>query len=250
LFEKIANYAFLFKAALIARKFDVIHVHNNQWLLWLLIPFKNRVLEFHGTDLRQKPARGKQAKYNRLFLRIFRKKVTCIVSTLDLLNELPSATWLPNPVDSRFIINNKIHPKRKKPFSAVYFPKWYDSTKKAKKEAANRGWNLTIVDNKVPYGQMPKFLSKFDYIIDQSTIPSLSKTALEALAAGCKVLGYDRKIHEGLPNYHVPLNAAYTSLIIYASKSLARKIEQVAEKSVVTLDSQEVAPEKTPTISC
>jgi hypothetical protein len=246
LFEKIANYTFLFKAALIARKFDVVHIHNNQWLLWLLIPFKNKVLEFHGTDLRRKAAQGKQAKYNRLFLRIFGNKAVCVVSTIDLLNELPSAMWLPNPVDSNFII----HSKHKVPLSAVYFPKWYELTDKGRKEASNRGWDLTIVDYKIPYRNMPMFLSKFDYMIDQSTIPSLSKTALEALAAGCKVLGYDGKIHEGLQNNHVPLNAAYASLLIYVSKSLARKVAQVAEKSVITLDSQEVAPEKALTITC
>jgi hypothetical protein len=215
LFEKIANYTFLFKAALIARKFDVIHIHDNQWLLWLLIPFKNKVLEFHGTDLRQKPARGKQAKYNRLFLRIFGNKATCVVSTVDLLKELSSAKWLPNPVDPKFII----HSKRKKPLSAVYFPKWYESTDKARKEAFNRGWNLTIMDYQISYGEMPEFLSQFDYMIDQSAIPSLSKTALEALAAGCKVLGYDGQIHKGLPINHVPLSVASASLKIYRGRA-------------------------------
>jgi hypothetical protein len=214
LFEKIANYTFLFKAALIARKFDVIHIHNNQWLLWLLIPFKNKVLEFHGTDLRQKPARGKQAKYNRLFLRIFGNKVACVVSTADLLKEVPSATWLPNPVDSKFTM----HSKQKKPMSAVYFPKWYESTDKVRKEAFNRGFNLTIVDYRVPYGEMPEFLSQFDYMIDQYTIPSLSKTALEALAVGCKVLGYDGQIYEGLPINHAPLSVASASLKIYKGR--------------------------------
>jgi hypothetical protein len=211
LFEKIASYTFLFKAALIARKFDVIHIHDNQWLLWLLIPFKNKVLEFHGTDLRQKPARGKQAKYNRLFLRIFGNKAVCLVSTVDLLKELPSATWLPNPVDLKFITNSK----RKALLSAAYFLKWYESTNEVRKEAFNRGWNLTIVDHRIPYCEMPEFLSRFEYIIDRFNIPSLSKTALEALAAGCKVLGYDGQIHEGLPINHSPLSVASASLKIY-----------------------------------
>lgn len=211
LFEKIANYTFLFKAALIARKFDVVHIHDNHWLLWLLIPFKHKILEFHGTDLRQKPARGKQAKYNRLFLKFFRNNVVCVVSTFDLLKELPSATWLPNPVDSKFIKCSK----RRKPLSAVYFCKWYESTDKIRKEAFNRGWNLTIVDQQIPYGKMPEFLGRFEYVIDRFNIPSLSKTALEALSLGCKVLGYDGLIRTSLPSEHDPLLVAVSSLKLY-----------------------------------
>lgn len=215
LFEKIASYTFLFKAALIARKFNVIHIHDNQWLLWLLIPFKKKVLEFHGTDLRRIPTKGKQAKYNRMFLRIFGNKAICVVSTVDLLRELPSAIWLPNPVDSKFF--NQL--KSKNPCSAVYFPKWYESTDKIRKEARNRGWNLTVVDRLVPYSEMPNFLSQFEYLIDRFNIPSLSKTALEALAVGSKVLGYDGNIHNSLSKNHVPLSVAYLSLKIYRKEN-------------------------------
>jgi hypothetical protein len=215
LFEKIANYTFLFKAVLIARKFNIIHIHDNQWLLWLLIPFKKKILEFHGTDLRRTPTKGKQARYNRLFLRIFGNKAICLVSTIDLLRELPSATWLPNPVDSMFLTKSKIENCR----SAVYFPKWYESTDKIRKEALNRGWDLTIVDRLVPYNEMPTFLSQFEYLIDRFNIPSLSKTALEALAVGSKVLGYDGQIHKSLAKNHIPLSVAYLSLKIYRKVS-------------------------------
>jgi hypothetical protein len=71
------------------------------------------------------------------------------------------------------------------------------------------------VNYRVPYSEMPEFLSRFEYFIDRFSIPSLSKIALEALAIGSKVLGYDGYIHKSLPVKHVPLSIAYSSLKIY-----------------------------------
>jgi len=37
---------------------------------------------------------------------------------------------------------------------------------------------------------MSHFLNQFEVFFDQFTIPSLSKTALEAIACGCKVISW------------------------------------------------------------
>lgn len=38
-------------------RFDVVHIHG-QYLVWFFIPFKAKVLEFHGSDVRHYPNRN------------------------------------------------------------------------------------------------------------------------------------------------------------------------------------------------
>ena len=62
--------------------------------------------------------------------------------------------------------------------------------KKVKGLSEKMGLKLTILNRKIPYRDMPKILSNYEYFFDRFNISSLSKTALEALACGCKVIGW------------------------------------------------------------
>jgi len=81
-------------------------------------------------------------------------------------------------------------------------------------------WDLTIMVRKNPkhilaHSLMTKFLGSFGIFIDQHSIHSLSKTALEALAVGLKVVRWDGKIIEGLPREHEPIDVTKRWLEIY-----------------------------------
>ena len=40
----------------VSRKFDLIHIHTS-YLLSFFLPFKAKIIEFHGSDVRGKPSR-------------------------------------------------------------------------------------------------------------------------------------------------------------------------------------------------
>jgi hypothetical protein len=58
------------------RRFDVIHIHT-QYLVWFFLPFKKKLLEFHGSDVRNYPNRNWAVDrvITRLFLTLFSKGV-------------------------------------------------------------------------------------------------------------------------------------------------------------------------------
>lgn len=60
--------------------------------------------------------------------------------------------------------------------------------------------------NPIPHRKMPMLLNQYEYFIDHCHVPALSKTGLEALACGCKVVRWDGKIIQGLPLEHRPEN--------------------------------------------
>jgi hypothetical protein len=77
-----------------------------------------------------------------------------------------------------------------------------------KNVAKNLGLKLCVVDRKanpIPYAKLPHFLNTFEYYIDRNWIHSLSKTALEALACGLKVVKWDNRVIEKLPEEHNPI---------------------------------------------
>jgi len=155
----------------IQRHFDVIHIHS----LWKLLPFivKPKVMHFHGSDLRN-------MKLSTLFL-IRRMKTKMLVSTPDLLNLLPKAEWLPNPIDIELF-----HPDGEKKHS--FLP--------------------------IPYEKMPSHLRSLDVYFENKPW-FLSKSSLEALACGTKVVWNGLQINPPLsPLYH-PLDVAKRTIEIY-----------------------------------
>lgn len=209
-----------------AKDYDVLHV-NSVWMVCLLLPFKKKILEFHGDDMRKSPTFVNPVSrfIVRAFIRFYSLFNPVYVSTEDLLDEgLPNLIWIPNPVDTLIF---KLR-KGFEPNTALYSAMWYEDEAPIVKLAEERGWKLTIHRRKdnawIPYEKMPDFLRGYEYYIDRYAIHSLSKTALECLAMGLKVVRWDGAILEGLPSEHEPLKVAQNTLEIY-NKTLGRKVE-------------------------
>ncbi|MBS7612499.1 hypothetical protein KEJ27_09945 [Candidatus Bathyarchaeota archaeon] len=190
---------FALRCLLLSRKFDIVHIHAFDRFvpyLKLLYPSKPAILHYHGTDIR-----------NRWLLRqkYWSKADAILYSTPDLLDdETPKNTiyvYIPNPVDT-----GMFHPypeSKRKPNSALAFD-YYLDVNKAYSYAQRYGISLEILERNIPYRELPKKLSEYEYYIDKTEIPSLSKTALEALACGLKVIRWDGEIVDGLPEEHKP----------------------------------------------
>ena len=156
-----------------ARSYDVIHIHS----LWKIAPLirKPTVLHFHGSELRS---------MNPLALAMIKRlSAKLLVSTPDLLNLLPNAEWLPNPVDTElFRPRNPPKAKLKPP---------------------------------VPYRDMPSYLLQQD-VYRETTHPwCVPKTALEALALNIPVEWNGLTIQPPLPSIHDPMCVARRTIRIY-----------------------------------
>jgi len=138
-----------------------------------------------------------------------------LVSTSDLLSLLPNAKYLPNPVDVDHFSTDSVIKNR--------------STKNAltiKTETGNVELTLEYckknnIDLKIDvfdrtqspllHEQIPNLLKQYDIYVDikivnNQLLESLSKTGLESLACGLKVLNYKLEYLEELPRMHNPVN--------------------------------------------
>lgn len=195
---------FFLRALLMARAADVVHVHS----LDKVVPWVKRlygkpvVMHYHGTDIEgrwaEKKTRWETADY-------------LAVSTPNLLEGAPSsAVYVPNPVDTDIF---KPGGGGRDPKSAVSFR--YGMDAEAEEIAKVLGLSLTWLDRwGVRHDEMPGVLSKFAYYIDMRRPPgrvearSVGKAALEALAAGCKVVDWTGRVIEGLPPQNDPSTVA------------------------------------------
>jgi hypothetical protein len=138
------------------------------------------------------------------------------VSTEDLVGEMKNVVWIPNPVDTDLFNPSKFHPIAG---SALYCHNWYEDGSHAKKYALEHGLDLTVLERVnndwVNYQDFPKYLGQFEYYIDRIAIKSLSKSALEFLAMGGKVVDWKGDVLEGLPACHDPMNVAKATIKIY-----------------------------------
>lgn len=147
---------------------------------------KPYIVHCHGSDIRW--------GINWLQKKCLNNSKVVLVSTPDLLNILPHAIWLPNPIDT----------KRFKPLrehygnNVLYFAHSYEDISVELKRLCDRlGFNLRVQRIKnIPYFEMHKFLNEFDIFVDRFLIKSYSKTALEAMACGIPVIGYKHNLKE------------------------------------------------------
>lgn len=172
----------------LSQGYDVLHIHSlAYWISFNIHVFALKtsraklLIHLHGTELRS-------SYYNlstKAALQICDK---VLVSTPDLLCYYPKATWLPNPIDT--IFKPQKNPRRRG--EALYFRKWYEPEMKktVQMKCDKMGLELTVPLKPIPYHEMPIFLNQFEVFFDRFSIPSLSKTALEALACGCKVISW------------------------------------------------------------
>jgi len=199
------TWAFLGKIIFESRHHDIIHLHDRDILLPLLkqlYPNKPLIMHYHGTKIRgQWHKRKKYWKYADQIL----------VVTPDLLKGAPkNAELVLNPVDKTLFFSqgNNNAPR------AVHFKYRVDEI--AREIAEKHNLSLLIHDRKrnpIPHIKMPAFLSEFTHLIDVkkdvrgnllSPPDTTSKTSLEALACGLKVIPYKGNILRGLPYYNEP----------------------------------------------
>jgi glycosyltransferase involved in cell wall biosynthesis len=94
---------------------DLVHAHFCRSAVYAAyLSGKPYIAHCHGTDIR--------LDLNWLKKRCLKKARKVLVSTPDMLEILPYATWLPNPVDMKRFRPLKKHDGNK----VFYFPHWYE----------------------------------------------------------------------------------------------------------------------------
>jgi hypothetical protein len=163
------------------------------------------VMYYHGTDIvgrwREKEPRWTKADF-------------VAYATPNLSQGAPDrAAFVPDPIDTDLFRDSGNHE------AGTALTMQYGADEEARNMAKGRGLLLTIAERSsrpVPYHQMPTLLNRFEYYIDVKRTPgtsgepihALSKTALEALACGCKVLDWSDSVHQGLPAENSPTRIA------------------------------------------
>lgn len=203
----VSHVRFVYQLLKICKTYDIIHVHGlsyvkvfNVDVFLLKLLRKKLIIHLHGTEIRE--------SYNKASTKLaLRVADQVIVSTSDLLRYYKKAVWLPNPIDPVF------KPLKHTRHGALYFKHWYepDGDSIVKEKCREMNLELTVVnpeENPIAYAEMPYFLNRFEVLFDQFTIPSLSKTALEALACGCKVMSWEGPVthpEKILKNHSLPV---------------------------------------------
>lgn len=212
---------FAVKVLSIIPKADIVHIHSLHRLVPIIrriYPKKPIVLHYHGSEIRGK-WKSKEMYW------IYADAV--LVSTPDLLAGAPRhVIYLPNPVDTELF--RPMPEYRISENIGIFIHRGYTDYDEAIRKTAEIAKKIKIkvfihdsLNKPIPYLLMPKFLNKFNYFIDRWWINSLSKTALEALACGLKVIRWDGKVIQGLPQEHKPE---------YVVRKLARIYYEVLSK--------------------
>jgi glycosyltransferase involved in cell wall biosynthesis len=234
-----------------AKSADIIHIHSRiDILLKLRKKFgrsKKIILHYHGTDIRglKKQKLPHRSQISDLAIRsimmyrglrdkvLFKKRMhinaqrvadTVIVSTPDLLQLVAKGIYLSNPIDTdHFKPDSLLKNEQKEALTIdteVTDIQWaLDYCK-----MHNISLNIEVYNRiKAPiiYKDMPDFLRRYKiYVdiryVDKTILQNLSKTALEALACGLKVLDYQLKYRQGLPREHDPINVISRLSTIYS----------------------------------
>jgi len=214
---------------------------------------KKIILHYHGTDIRglknkdnpnssilqntktrTKSVAAKVKNRLRLLqmgyyrsLRIESQKLAneILVSTPDLLSLLPYAKYLPNPVDvNHFSKDNNTHSKSNKN-NAVTIKTTSGDIQKTLLYCKENNINLKIdildrTTRPISYEEIPNFLKKYNTYVDirivnNKILENFSKTALESLSCGLKVLNYKLEYIDRLPPIHNPENVTNELTKIY-----------------------------------
>jgi len=139
-----------------------------------------------------------------------------LVATPDLLTLVPHAKYLPNPIDlDHFSKRNDDNYNRSINNALTIKTATGDIQKTLEYcKTNNVRLKIDIFDRtKTPlwYEEIPNFLKKYDIYIDvrivnDKILENYSKTALESLACGLKVLNYKLEYIDRLPEIHYPVN--------------------------------------------
>jgi hypothetical protein len=195
---------FVFRALAEARKYDVIHVHSLDRIvpnLKRLYPRKPVVMHYHGV--------GQTILWSKTESRWKKADAVLIFGADQLANAPPNVQVSETPVDL-----DKFHPMAQPPVPGTALHIEFGEDELARKLAEEYHVKLTIHDSKknpIEHSKFPDFLSRHEYYIDVKNdwynrgirLNCMSKTALEALAVGSKVIKPDRLI-TSLPEENRP----------------------------------------------
>lgn len=181
------------EAEKIEEQYDKIVIHD--FSEFRLNFSKNKViLIFHGTKLRQMDEVEKSAV----------STYPCFVTTTDLMEFLPSAGFLPNPVDLEHFKNN--HIERGDDWFCINRSYQRDKIEKRIKEKYPKvEYYERNSNNIINYEDMPDFLEQHQNYVDWKftydkpdpvTLPDLSCTGLQAMAVGCTVHNSNGEVHD------------------------------------------------------
>jgi hypothetical protein len=247
----VAPEELVYKSIEEAKRADVIHIHS---LPEMVINIRNTyreskviILHYHGTDIRgfsddnsrtfnlRNILRPKnivrKIRRRRLHIKAQRLADRVVVSTPDLIQLVKGSIFLPNPIDTDHF-NKKLIKEISKISTNVYEGIFVNSEVTNVELAMNYckhkkiNLNIDIYDrtkNPIYYKDIPNFLKKYDVYVDlrfvnRKLLKNLSKTALEALACGLKVLNYNLEYVNNLPSEHCPTNVVTILSSIYSNK--------------------------------
>jgi hypothetical protein len=231
-----------------ARRADVIHIHS---LPEMVINIRNTyggskviILHYHGTDIRGfsgdnsgifslrnilKPKNiVRKIRKRRLHIKAQRLADKVIVSTPDLIRLVKGSILLPNPIDTDHFNKKLIKKRSSDVYEGVLVNSEVTNVELALNYCRHKKINLNVniydrTKNPIYYKDVPNFLKKYDvYVdlrfVDRKLLKNLSKTALEALACGLRVLNYNLEFVDNLPSEHCPTNVVTILSSIYSNK--------------------------------
>ena len=234
-----------------ARRADVIHIHS---LPEMVINIRNTykeskviILHYHGTDIRGSEDNSRifnlrnilrpkkivrKIRNRRLHIKAQRLADRVIISTPDLIQLVKGSIFLPNPIDTNHF-NKKLIKERSNDASDDVYKGILVNSEVTNINLAinyckqkNINFNIDIYDrtkNPICYKDIPNFLKKYNVYIDlrfvnEKLLKNLSKTALEALACGLRVINYNLEYVDDLPSEHYPINVITMLSSIYSNK--------------------------------
>lgn len=172
------------EAQRIQTDYDIIVIHDYQEFKTYFPKKKVRII-FHGTKLRTMD----------IIVRESCREYECYVTTNDLLEILPNATWLPAPIDvDMFTFNEAKVPEDWICLNRSYQRDVIEPIIKAKYPKIK--YFERNAENLMDYEDMPMFLTQYSDVVDwkftydkptPKSLPDVSCTGLQALAAGCNV---------------------------------------------------------------
>jgi hypothetical protein len=212
--------SFLNAALKKAEEYDVVHVHS----LFKIVPELKRkygrkklVLHYHGSEARKQTKEQIQKQAEEMC-------DVVIGSTRDLEQFTNSKMiYVPNPIDTEHFSHSGSHHSRDG--KAFTFKTTGSDIAWVMRHLAENGIGVSVdvLDRQaspIPYSDMPGVISRYDVYVDMKYIQNtllqaLSKTALECLACGLRVLDHKLDYVEMLPSEHQPGKVAQDILQIY-----------------------------------
>ena len=179
---------------ILGAKGDLYHVNYALQDSYFVDKLKHKldILHVHGSDVRWTIH---SAKYGWIVRNNLKNARRVLYATPDLEGIVkrirPDAIYLPTPIKTDvFVMKNRYND----PLRAIHFVVPYEQLpSELGKYLSKNNISLTVKERNTPYDEMPNLLMNFDIFIDQLTIPSLSKTCLEAMSSGLATIDHRHK---------------------------------------------------------